>query len=214
MNPISNVIKKWHEEAQRQGHKITILDEATDDQGRPNDFMHVVKMRREGIPYDLFYLLRQDSVVIFPVIHYRSEIYTLLGNEYRGGGLRHLTSLPAESLDKSDEDILEAAKRGLGEEVCIEPEWITNAKKIDVGSTNYASPGGSNEQIHLVRVDVELPDGVTIEDLDGKVGGLEEEGEHITSCVRQISIELLDEIHTEGGKLALMKVLWDMEHNN
>lgn len=200
----SNVLKDWQTEAERQGHEVKVLAEAGED------YMKQVEVTRSD-GHQRLLLLRLNSVVIVPIIHSRGKVFTLLCTEYREGALRELTGFPAESLDKSKEDILEAARRGISEELSIDPAWVGKASYIDIGPVNYTSPGTTNEQKAMVKVEINLPENQAIESLDGRAGGLEEEGEHIVSSLRELSIELLSEIETEADKLALLKVLWDMQ---
>jgi len=198
-----NAIAQWYDRKLTDGYDVRAIRRIG------KNFMEVTESSREDQNTRLA-LLRQNSVVIIPIIDVRGQLFTILGAEYREGAAKILTGFPAGSLDKPGESILNAAARELVEETPLEEGWITGISEIDVGPVNYVSPGGTNEQIFYVKVDVKLPDDVDIHQLSGLVSGVPEEGEQITAYVRKVD-ELgetfIHELTTEGHKFAFMILL-------
>lgn len=197
---IGDAIAKWYERKLADGFSLRSVRKI----GR--NFMEVVESSRLDGKNRLAFL-RQNSVIIIPIIKTRKGVFTLLGEEYREGAAKFMKGFPAGSLDKENEDLMTAAKRELLEETPIQEDWIKAMSEVDVGPTNYVSPGGTNEQIFYVRADIELPDNVNIEDLDGEICGLEEEAESITVHLRELTFGLMNELEVACQKLALLMVL-------
>ncbi len=202
-----NAIARWYDKKLADGYDIRTVRRIG------NNFMEVTESSKEDQRTRIAFL-RQNSVVIIPIIDVRGKLFTILGREYREGAARVLTGFPAGSLDKPGESLLEAAKRELIEETPLQEEWITGISEIDTGPVNYVSPGGTNEQIFYVRVDIKIPDGIDIHKLSGLVSGVHEEGETITSYVRdldQLCKTFIHELETEGHKFAFMVLLQNLQ---
>lgn len=195
-----DAIAQWYERKLADGFNLRSVRRI----GR--NFMEIVESSRADQINRLAFL-RQNSVVIIPIIKTRKGVFTLLGEEYREGAAKVMKGFPAGSLDKEGEDILAAAKRELLEETPIQAEWIVALTEIDVGPTNYVSPGGTNEQIFYVRADIELPDDVSLSDLEGRECGVVAESEFIKTHFRELNFDLLYELEVANHKLALMMVL-------
>ncbi len=198
-----DAIARWYEKKLADGYEVRPLR-------RIGRFIEVVESSRAGEPSRIAFL-RQNSVFILPVIEIRGKLFTLLGEEYREGAARKTVGFPAGSLDKGGESLLEVAKRELLEETPLKEEWISGMSEIYVGGHNYVSPGGTNEQIFYVRADVRLPEDMDITDLEGLISGVEAEGEHIVSHVRELTHDLVYELEISGQKLALLLMLRELE---
>ncbi len=198
-------ISEWYQRKEGEKLPTTVLREV---KVGDNLLMQVVVTQAPN-GRDRLLFLRQDSVIIIPVIEHRGKIYTILGNEYRSGAAEEFLGFPAGSLEKPEKTLLEMAKDELCEETPIQREWITQVREINTGEKNYVSPGGTNEQIFYVRADITLPDEVDdIEKvLGGKVCGSVEESESITSVIVELRKNLIFKLPIEGNKLALSLLL-------
>ncbi len=195
-----DAIAAWYERKLADGYSIRSVRKIGKNFMEVAESSHAQQMTRIAF-------LRQNSVFIIPIIKTRKGVFTILCEEYREGAGKVMMGFPAGSLDKADEDILTAAKRELLEETPIQENWITNLSEIDVGSTNYVSPGGTNEQIFLVKAEIQLPDGVEPHDLANKTCGLQDENENIRTHIRELNRDLLYELEAMGQKLALLMIL-------
>ena len=197
-----NAIGIWHENARKEGWKVTSLKKVG------NNFMESLIAEKDEVKRLLF--LRQNSVIIVPIIKWREQIFTLLGEEFRSGIMKKCLGFPAGSLDKLNESVIDGAERELLEETPIEEKWITNRSEINVGENNYVSPGGTNEQIFLYRFDVKIPDKEDIYDLlEGKTCGVATENEEIISKVVKFNRDLIFQLPIESHKLAVSTILLD-----
>lgn len=201
-NRTGDAIAKWYERKLADGFNLRSVRRI----GR--NFMEVVESSRADEKNRLAFL-RQNSVIIVPIIKTRKGVFTILGEEYREGAAKIMKGFPSGSLDKDGEDLLTAAKRELLEETPIQEAWIKGMSEIYVGPTNYVSPGGTNEQIFYVRADIELPEEVELSDLEGKECGVDEESESIKIHIRELTMDLFYELEVTGQKLALMMVMKD-----
>jgi 8-oxo-dGTP pyrophosphatase MutT (NUDIX family) len=194
-----NAISGWYNRAVSLGRNIRKVRQI-------GDFMEIVETFNPDNNAKRLLQLVHDSVIIIPVINYRGKIFTVLGEEFRDGASETLVGFPAGRL-KPGSNIIEEAERELLEETPIKKEWITSLEQIDTGRRNYSTPGATNEQIHFVMANIQLPEGITPESLHGVHQGLEEEQESIDSIVEELNLDLLKLLGTESSKLGLLLAL-------
>lgn len=199
-NIYRNALSSWYERTAATGADIRTVKRIGDG------FMDIVETVDLERKHRRLLQIVHDSVVIIPVIHFREKIFTVLGDEFRSGAGESLASFPAGRLTPGV-SIEEEALRELIEETPIKKEWVTDLQLLSTGERNYSTPGATNEQIHFVQADINLPAGVSLEDINGKHSGLEEEGESITSIVTELNFELMYQLGSESGKLGLLLAL-------
>ena len=202
---LGNALAKWWDKKLGKGWDVRSRKRITTGAGRT--FMEVCESTHAGDPINRLAFLRQNSMFIIPVIHFRGKLYTLLCSEYREGAAEELIGFPAESLDKEEDSLKDIALRGLLEETPLNPAWIDDIKEIYAGPQNYVSPGGTNEQTIYMRADVHIPDGFDLETLEGRISGVAEEGERIVAkltSLQEIHDGLVYELPGVNSKLAFM----------
>jgi len=140
------------------------------------------------------------------------KVFTLLG-----GGVFHFgwpttaPNFPAWWIDPW-ETVEQAALREMSEEMpVLKPEWITSVENISLWERSHASIGWSSEWNHLVHIKSQLPEWMSIEELQNHIGGIASEHERIESQVRELSPEVANEICWVVDKLGLILV-WMREN--
>lgn len=204
-NTYSNAMTSWYERTVALGRQIKNIR-------RIGDFMEIVETFNPDNHARRLLQLAHDSVIIIPIINYRGKLFTVLGEEFRDGAGETLVGFPAGRL-KPGTTIIDEAERELLEETPIKKDWVTSFELIDVGQKNYSTPGATNEQIHFVKANISLPEGVTPEDLHGVHQGVEEEHESINSIVEELNIDLLPVLGAESSKLGLLLALQSKKYD-
>lgn len=142
----------------------------------------------------------------------KGKVFTLIGWEvFHYGGPTTAPNFPAGWIDK-DETVEEAALREMSEEMpVLKPEWITSVENISLWERNHASIGWSSENNYLVHIKAQLPEWMTIGELDNHIGWVASEHERIKSQVRELVPEVALEICGIVDKLWLILV-WMKEN--
>jgi len=135
------------------------------------------------------------------------KVFTLLwGEVFHFGGPTLAPNFPAGWID-AGETVEQAALREMSEEMpVLKREWITWVKNISLWERSHASIWGSSEQNYLMQVDAQLPDGMSIEELQNHIGWVASENERIVSQVRELTPGVADEICWVVDKLGLILV--------
>lgn len=152
---------------------------------------------------------RPPSVLALTTFHDSGLIgqapHTLLaGDVWHLGSLDKRSNFPAETI-KYGESSEEASIRCLSEEVpVIDPKWINRVQSMGY---RYPSVGDSAQRIYSTHINVELPRGMTVSDLNGHIGGVAAEHERIRSKVQLVDKNLLSQVCGTADTLAIAQIL-------
>ena len=202
---LGNAIAQWWDKKLAKGWDVRSKKEIRTKDGRT--FMQLCESTHAGDPINRLAFLRQNSMFIVPVIYFRGKLFTLLCSEYREGAVEELMGFPAESLDKDEDDLRSIALRGLLEETPMDPTWVGDITEIYTGAHNYVSPGGTNEQTIYMRANIHVPDDFDLESLEGRISGVQEEGERIVAkltSLTELHEGLVFDLPGVNSKLAFM----------
>ena len=135
------------------------------------------------------------------------KVFTLLWWEvFHFGGPTLAPNFPAWGIDPG-ETVEQAALREMSEEMpVLNREWIKFVENISPWKRNHASIWWSTEQNYLVHVNAQLPEGMSIRELENHIEWVAKENERIVSQVRELSPEVAKEVCWNVDKLGLILV--------